>query len=108
MEDIDRTKIAELVNFIWGPGTITRNEINDQVVEVVSEALIQTRTCSDSMDLVPRPPSGPANVKWALKQVKKAAKRMLKKKDSRVYNICKVGVAFKWRRALELAKYGEF
>lgn len=106
MDTFDRNRTAELINFIWGPGTISPNQVNSHVVLLVYKALHETKTCSDAMDWVPRPPTGPTNLSWAVKQLRKAAKRMLSRKDREVYNICKVGVASIYREPLVMAIMG--
>lgn len=109
MDNLDREKIAEFVNYIWGPGTIAPKEVNRQVVFVLHNALRETGECSEAMDYVPRMPKGPADLSWALKELKAAIKRIMKRKiglEKRPYTICSTVVAANYRTPLEMAKMG--
>lgn len=107
MDGQQKKYIADVVNGIWGVGTIRESQVNNQVVVVVYRALSAATSCSDSMDLVPRPSGTIVDVKWATKQLVKVAKRLMHRHDGReIYNICRSQVAFTYRTALEGAIMG--
>lgn len=53
-------------------------EVNEGVAAVFGKMLEQTRRCSRAMAWVPRPPSGPATIKWLATQLGGAALRSIR------------------------------
>jgi len=105
MDFYEKEYVAAVVNYFWGNGTATPQSVNEKVALVAYEALEEARICSDSMDLVPRPTSGVASIKWALKQLSKIGKRIMYG-DTRIYDSCKAQVGINYKHKVMMALRG--
>ncbi|PCJ36411.1 MAG: hypothetical protein COA99_13195 [Moraxellaceae bacterium] len=97
--------MSTVVNYFWGKGTTTPISVNEQVVLVAYEALEEANSCSDSMDLVPRPAYGALNIKYAIKQLVEIGKR-ISFGDTSIYNSCKGIVGVRYKSKIMMALMG--
>jgi hypothetical protein len=63
MDIHEKTYIAEVVNYFCGPCLITPEQVTERVASVAYEALSKANTCSNAMDLVPRPTHSKPDIK---------------------------------------------
>ncbi len=105
MDIYEREYVSAVVNYFWGKGIATPPNINERVALVVYEALEEAHMCSDTMDLVPRPTYGAANVRWVVIQVAKIGKRILSG-NTLIYNSCKGQVGVKYKSKILMALMG--
>ncbi len=101
----EREHIATVINYFFGNDTATPATVNEQTAKVVYNALNEARSCSTSMDLVPRPSSGKAGISYVVKQVAKIGKRMAEG-DTALYEACRVQVARNYKSAIQFALMG--
>ncbi len=92
----DREYTIAILNFFWPSQKLTSDQITERLVNFAADTLESASTCSDNMDLVPRPVGIKPNPKWALKQIRKIGKRFIKN-DPKIYFICKKSVAYSKR-----------
>jgi len=72
MEPISKEEADEM-RYVLGTlfGGQTANwKINAEVYELFGQLAEKSGTCTDAVDLLPRPYSGPPTLKWAMKQVR--------------------------------------
>lgn len=105
MDVYDREYLAAVINYFWGQGTASPQSVNELAALVAYEALEQANVCSDSMDFVPRPTYGAANVKWVVKQVAKIGKRVMSG-DTAIYNACRGAVGVRYKSKINEALMG--
>ena len=101
----EKEYIAAVINYFWGENTATPVSVNEKAALIVYEALEKARICSDSMDYVPRPSSGAANIKWVIIQLAKIGKR-ISSGNTLIYNSCKGQVGVNYKSKITLALMG--
>lgn len=101
----EREYIATVINYFWGTGTATPATVNEEAAKVVYDALGEARSCSASMDLVPRLSSGKAGISYIVKQIAKIGKRIAEG-DAGLYEVCRVQVARNYKSAIQFALMG--
>lgn len=101
----DRTYTIAIINFFWPNQNVTSSQVTEALVIFAAEALDSANTCSDNMDLVPRPTGFRPDIKWALKQVRKIGQRFLEQNPG-VYWVCKNRVAYSQKHFLDMALGG--
>lgn len=105
LEIFEKEYIAAVINYFWGKGTATPQSVNERVVLVIYEALEKAHICSDSMDFVPRPSYGAANVKWVITQLAKIGKR-ISSGHALIYNSCRGQVGVNYKSKIMMALMG--
>lgn len=105
MTQEDREYTATIINFFWPEQRVSPEGVTDSMVRLASDALSSANTCSDNMDLVPRPTGVKPDLKWALKQIRKIAKR-IHENNAGVYFVCKQAIAYSFQGRLQEAKAG--
>lgn len=105
MDSIEREYVAKVINFFWGQGTTTTQQVNSDAAIIVLEALRQARVCSSSMDLVPRPKYGMIDIKHVVKELVKIGKRIAQG-DTEIYNSCKGAVGVRYKSKIMMALMG--
>lgn len=103
----DRAYTVAIINFFWPNQNVTKNQVTEALVVFAADALGSANTCSDNMDLVPRPTGMRPDVKWALKQVRKIGQRFLEQNPG-VYWVCRNRVAYTQRRKLDMVLSGVY
>jgi hypothetical protein len=105
MDTQDKKYVADVINYFWGPNLVTSAQINQHIATVTYEALTQANTCSNAMDLVPRPTYSKPNITYIIKQLSGIGKRIVSG-DSDIYNVCKITVSASYRNKIRLALMG--
>lgn len=107
MEQITEEEKKEFRGFlevIYG-SQVNRWNINVEVLKLFEVLIRKSETCSQSMDLVPRPFVAGNAIKWASKQARKAVLRILKRKEKQ-YFVCLRAAGLGMKREFELASLG--
>lgn len=101
----DREYTAAVVNFFWPGQALASSGVTESYIRLASDALSSANTCSDNMDLVPRPTGMKPDIKWALKQIRKIGQR-IRNNDPGIYFICKQYIAYSFSGRLQEAQAG--
>ncbi|MCU7853837.1 MAG: hypothetical protein KZQ80_16680 [Candidatus Thiodiazotropha sp. (ex Monitilora ramsayi)] len=105
MDKEDKKYIAEVINYFWGPNLITPDRVTEHVATVAYEALSSANSCSDAMDMVPRPTYVRPSMKYIIKQLTGIGKRVATG-GSGIYYICKVVISASYEFKIKLALNG--
>lgn len=81
------------------------HQINEKVANITYKALEQSRACSNSMDLVPRPGYSRPDIKAVLKELANISRRITND-NAEIYVICKNAIKIKYKTAISMALMG--
>jgi len=105
MDSIEREYVVKVINFFWGKGTTTAQQVNNDAAIVALEALSEAKVCSSSMNLVPRPKYGMVDIKHVIKELVKIGKRIAQG-DTGIYDSCKGAVGVRYKSKIMMALMG--
>jgi len=105
MDITDRENLKEFLHSLYGSQVNTWG-MSDGVFEVVLEMLKESSSCSDLMDLVPRPHAlGKAPLKYLSKEARSIIIRKLKERKE-YYSYCLTTVSRNYRTKVQMASMG--
>ena len=102
----DQKYVRAILKVFYGQDVSEGIQINDRTVDLIGQMLEKAYSCTELIELVPRPisPIGARpGVKWALKQIRKTGKKLLSNPSAEVSLTCKKAKAFSFRGRLEMA-----
>ncbi|MAY43629.1 MULTISPECIES: hypothetical protein [unclassified Neptuniibacter] len=102
----DQKYVRAILKAFYGQDVSEGIQINDRTVDLIGQMLEKAYSCTELIELVPRPiaPIGARpGVKWALKQIRKTGKKLLSNPSAQVSLTCKKAIAFSFRGRLEMA-----
>ena len=105
MEPISKEEADEMRYVLatrYGGQTATW-KINAEVYELFGQLVEKSGTCTDAVDLLPRPYSGPPTLKWAMKQVRQGLIRYFKSQRGQHYLMCMRAAAMGFKTDIQLA-----
>ena len=99
-------EVKDMIQFFYrfaGISPSWNGNVNEKVAEIFGIMLEQTARCSDAINWIPTPPTGPASIKWLATSLGKAVYNHLQNKLSIT---CARGVIYKWNTQMEMASMG--
>ncbi|MDH2433361.1 hypothetical protein QCD60_12345 [Pokkaliibacter sp. MBI-7] len=102
----DEKHARAVLSAFYGDSFNSRGRVNERVIELLAEIIEEASQCTKQIDLVPKP-VGPVGAKpgisWALKQVAKLGKQLVRTPSLKISLICKKHIALVYRTDMELA-----
>ena len=101
MDIDDSNDFKRVVAFFWGEHNAKLVPKNEYSVEAVVDVLDAAGACSDTMDLVPRPPTSlnRPSYNYAIKQIRRIAEDLMGG-NTGIYLSCKNTVALAYRNRI--------
>ncbi len=99
----EQQDLRKVVEAFFGKTDTANWEMNEELLNVITKMINESKSCSEAMDFVPRP-GVYLNPRAVQKELARMAKRVLTRDSS--YWICNVFVAYQWKREAQLAAYG--
>lgn len=103
MRSDDREYVAAVINFFW-QGLTQPHSVNEHAAKVMYEALTEAQSCTESMDLVPRPTYTPS-INYIIKEIVKIGQRIMSG-DTSLYNMCRDQVSANYKTHIRAAFWG--
>ena len=104
----DKKHAKAILTAFYGRNIAESIRINEKTIDLIGQMLEKSNSCTEAIELVPRPisPTGARpGVQWALKQIRKTGTRLLNSPAQKVSLTCKKAVAASFRSRLELESY---
>lgn len=108
ISDKDKQYAKAILAAFYGQNIAENISINEKTVDLIGQMLEKTYTCTEAMELVPRPVSpvgAKPGVNWALKQIRKTGMRILNSSIQKISLTCKRAVAASFRGKIELSSH---
>lgn len=105
MDHVNKDDLKEFLITLFG-NKARRWEMNDKIFNLTFELVAASQSCSDAIDLVPRPmPLGSAPIKWLTKEARGIFLRKLKDKKEN-YAMCLKAAAYTMSFKFDMAAQG--
>lgn len=102
----DDQKYARVIlKAFYGQGVSEGIQINDRTIDLIGQMLEKAYSCTELIELVPRPVSpigARPGVRWALRQIRKTGRKLLSNPNAEVSLTCKKVIALSFRGRLEM------
>jgi hypothetical protein len=104
LTESEKIDLRNILEKIFGFQDTSRWDMNERVLEVVSEMIKEAQQCSNAMNYVPRP-SYVIDKGYLKRQLRDIARRATNG-EREFYDICVKTARYKWKREIELASQG--
>ena len=101
----DQHYARAILKAFYGQNISEGIQVNDRTVDLIGQMLEKAYSCTELIELVPRPisPVGArSRVKWALKQIRKTGQKILDNPSAEISLTCRKAIAFSFRGRLEM------
>ena len=104
LSDGEQRSLKRALRPLFGP-QVDNWQMNEKVLELYGELLSKSRTCSEAMDLVPRPYTGFGAKAYIRRELKRIARAATGEKKG-MYISCLKGAAYGMKNRFHMAASG--